>query len=67
MSNLINFDKSKDDMEIGRFSFCFNGYDEEGRITFSLGKRVRSMQPEKATIIHLPTFVSNQNIEAFHD
>lgn len=66
-SNIINFDESKDDMEIGRWSFCFNGYDREGRITFSLEERAKYIQPEKATIIHLPTFVSKRNIVAFHD
>lgn len=67
MNNIINFDKSKDDMEIGRFSFRFNGYDKEGRITFSLGQKEVSVQPEKATIIHLPTLISSQNIIAFQD
>lgn len=67
MNSIINFNKFKDDMEIGRFSFRFNGYDKDGRITFSLEKNEVSIQPESATIIYLPNLISSQNIIAFQD
>ena len=53
MNNVIDFQSRKEDMELGRISLCFRGYDKDGKIILTL-KQKESQKPGYIQDIPLP-------------
>lgn len=53
MSDVIDFQSRKDDMEIGKLSLRFHGYDKDGKIILALDNK-EYRKPGYATVISLP-------------
>ena len=51
MNNVIDFQSRKEDMELGRISLCFRGYDKDGKIILTLKQKE---SPGYIQVIPLP-------------